>query len=737
MTTQPALLQVPPPPAESPLPARAWLVALVTAIACAATGGLGLLLAPAPGFASPLYLSAGIALAAALTYGRVALPGVLLGAFAVNLVSGLLHARSGLSLVLLPLAIGAGAALQAAVGAALIRRFVGQPVVLDAPRDILRAAGLGALVACLVSPSVGVSALLLDGALGAGAAASTWFTWWLGDTAGVLIGAPLALTLIGQRRRTELAVQAATAALRRELAERAQAEKALRESEVQLRSIFDHAPIGVMFLDPRGRIIECNPRLCELIGRSAHAMRGRSVTEIVHPDEVARLRRPRRELIAGIPDAVLEPVRLRPADGRELMVRASASALRDEHGRVVRIVGVLEDITEHRRLQASEDALHRAEAANRAKSDFLSRMSHELRTPLNAMIGFSQLLGMDREPGLAPHQRDWTLQIQRAGWHLLEMINETLDLARIESGAVPLALAPLELAPLVSASRALVTASAGQRGVRLHERLARDAPALVGDATRVKQILTNLLSNAVKYNRPGGSATVSSRRASDGMVEIVVSDTGLGMTEEQQAALFQPYNRLGRENSDIEGTGIGLVISRRLAELMGGTLEATSRAGSGSTFTLRLPAAEAATPVPERYTDTSPAPYRERRVHYVEDNETNIEVMRGVFALRAQVVLETSTLGLDGLASIRRRRPDLILLDMQLPDISGIELLRYLKRDDLLADIPVVVVSADATPQHVQQALTLGAANYVTKPLDVSRFLGIIDGLLEEAETRW
>lgn len=1071
MKTHPVPLQVPPPRVATP--ALAWVVALATAAAYAVVGGLGLLLAGPPGYASPLYPSAGIALAAVLTYGRAALPGVLLGAFTVNASLGLLRGQSGLSLVLLPLLIGTGAALQAGLGAALIRRFVGQPLVLNAPRDILLAGGLGAAVAGVVSPSVAVLALLLDGAIGAGAALPTWLTWWIGDTVGVLIGAPLALTLIGRpredwrsrrltvglpllvalallatamveldrldrqrllatfdrgvdrlaseaqerlsapvyalqalhsaarargeldsdtlreasrwwlgqpiplqamgysarvtagdlaafeaaaraqgqadyrvfdrdggasratdgevvalrhvepatgnaaamgvnalsipaareaiqatrrsgepaattgfrltqsavdeigvviyqalyrgepaseaermatfrgvvfvtlrteaalaalapddqqylrwclvdpasevphrrlagggagcaaagqaqatrfdavrtlqlggrryelqvsaaladvpgqqretawllslagvasaamlcallltvtghSRRTELVVQAGTTELRREVAERAQAERAMRDSEQRLRSIFDHAPIGIVFLDPRGHIIECNPRLCEMIGHSAQDLRGRSVAEIVQADEVAPLRRQRRELFAGLPDAVLEPVRMRPVDGRELLVRITASALRDERSRVVRIVGVLEDITEHRRLLASEHALHRAEAANRAKSDFLARMSHELRTPLNAMIGFSQLLGMDREPGLAPHQREWTLQIQRAGWHLLEMINETLDLARIESGALPLALAPLELAPLVSASRAMVAASAEQREVTLHERLARNAPAVVGDATRVKQILTNLLSNAVKYNRPGGSATVSSRRADDGMVEIAVTDTGLGMSEEQLAALFQPYNRLGREATGIEGTGIGLVISRRLAELMGGTLEATSRGGAGSIFTLRLPAAEASEPaVPERYTDTSPAPYQERRVHYVEDNETNIEVMRGVLALRAQVVLETSTLGLDGMTAIRRQRPDLILLDMHLPDISGIELLRHLKRDDMLADIPVVVVSADASPLHMQQALTLGAAHYVTKPLDVSRFLAIIDRLLEEAETRW
>ena len=1040
-------------------------MALATAAAYAAVGGLGLVLAEPPGYASPLYPAAGIALAATLSFGRAALPGVLLGSFFVNAALGALSGQAGPALLALPLVIGAGAALQAGLGAALIRRFVGLPAPLSAPRDIVLAGGLGGLVACTVSASVGVPALLFSGAIGVDTAPATWLTWWAGDTLGVLIAAPLALTLIGRpredwrgrwrtvglpmlvalallaaamvqldrldrqrlmttfergadrlaaeaharlsaplhalqalhsaalakgeldvialreaarwwlaqplplqamgysarvgldalpafearaqaqgqagyqvfdrdggaaratdgevvalrhvvpadgnaaalgvnalsipqaraailatrrsgqpaatagfrltqtgpeeigivvyqalyhgdpdsearriaafsgvvfvslrteaalaglapadqtylrwclvdpaapaayrrlagaadcdatdkatdtgfatrralqlgdrsyelrvaaavasvpgqqretawllslaglasaamlgallltvtghSRRTELAVQAATARLQQHAAERAGAEQALRESEQRLRSIFDHAPIGMMFLDPGGRIIEGNAQLCQMTGCSNGALRGRSVLEIVHPDDVARVVRQRRDLFAGMPDPVLEPVRLRRADQRELRVRVSAAALRNERGRVVRIVGVLEDITEHLQLQASEDALRRAEAANRAKSDFLSRMSHELRTPLNAMIGFAQLLGMDHEPGLAPHQAEWAQQIQRAGWHLLEMINDTLDLARMEAGTVPLVLEPLPLAPLVSSCRALIEAAAAELGLTLEERLATDAPAVRGDATRVRQILTNLLSNAVKYNRRGGQVSIGSRRAAGGLVEITVADTGLGMTEDQVAALFQPYNRLGRENSGIEGTGIGLVISRRLAELMGGTLQASSRADAGSTFTLRLPAAEAAaTPAADPGT-AKPAPYEQRLVHYVEDNAINVEVMRGVLAMREQIVLECSALGLDGVAGIRHRRPDLILLDMQLPDVSGLELLRHLKGDDLLAGIPVIVVSADASPQHMEQALTLGAAHYVTKPLDVAQFLKLVDGVLE------
>jgi CheY-like chemotaxis protein/nitrogen-specific signal transduction histidine kinase len=399
----------------------------------------------------------------------------------------------------------------------------------------------------------------------------------------------------------------------------------------------------------------------------------------------------------------------------------------------------VQDITEHLRLQSSEQALARAEAANRAKSEFLSRMSHELRTPLNAMIGFAQLLGLDREPALVAHQRDWTQQIQRAGWHLLEMINDTLDLARIESGAVRLNLAPLGLPALVAACRAMVAAPASARQVRITESIDPDAVAVLGDPTRLKQVITNLLSNAVKYNREGGSVTLTAHRVRSGgdWIEIAVADTGLGMSPAQQAALFQPYNRLGREGSGIEGTGIGLVISRRLTELMGGTLEASSAVGQGSIFTLRLPAAAQAEQPVARYTDTSPAPYQQRLVHYVEDNETNVEVMRGVLAQRSQIRMEVSTLGLDGLAAIRSQRPDLILLDMQLPDISGLELLHHIKQDDALAHIPVVVVSADATTLQTQKALTGGALHYVTKPLDVGRFLKIVDDILEGVETRW
>jgi signal transduction histidine kinase/CheY-like chemotaxis protein len=431
------------------------------------------------------------------------------------------------------------------------------------------------------------------------------------------------------------------------------------------------------------------------------------------------------------------------ADGRTIFTRASVSVLRGANregvGEARRMVWVIEDITEHLALEEAQRARKGAEASNQAKSEFLSRMSHELRTPLNAMLGFAQLLELDRKQTLAPHQLEWTAQMRQAGWHLLHMINDTLDLSRIESGHVELEPRTLDLAELVDGARTLLAHNADKRQVTIEVHLSAGARAVIGDATRVKQILTNLLSNAIKYNKEGGQVIVASRLAEEGRVALDVIDTGPGMTTEQLAQLFQPFNRLGRESGPVEGTGIGLVISLRLAELMGGALKARSSVGLGSTFTLELPRG-AAEPTPSQLLDDTqvePAVYRWRTIHYVEDNETNIEVMRGILALRPQVTLEVSTLGLDGLAAIQRRRPSLVLLDMQLPDIDGLELLRHLQSSEQTSDIPVIVVSADATEARIAEAIAAGATHYITKPVNVPQFLSALDSLLEDLDTRF
>ena len=560
-----------------------------------------------------------------------------------------------------------------------------------------------------------------------------------GLAAAALLGA-LLLTVTGHSRRTEIEVLASTAVLRREMAERAQAEAALRESESRLRSILDHVPLGVMFLDPNGLILEGNPRLSELLGLSADRLRGKSVLDLVLPDEVERLRGLRRSLLSSAAVAEVDrlPVRAGP-QGQMRVMRATASALRGADGTVQRMVCVLEDVTETLQLEVSEQARTRAESASLAKSEFVSRMSHELRTPLNAMLGFAQLMNLDRKPPLAAHQTAWTQQIQRAGWHLLELIDETLELARIEAGGVQVTLAPVALKPLIDSCLDLVAGEARERGIQIGIAIDADAQAVMADGLRLKQVLTNLLSNGIKYNRPSGGLTLNARRVAGAgrddpdALAITVSDTGLGMTPEQLAVLFQPYNRLGRETSGIAGSGIGLSISRGLAELMGGTLQASSEAGLGSIFTLQLPAADSASAPAARYSDTHPAPYDDRRVLYIEDNETNIEVMRGIFAQRPQVHLQTALLGREGLAAMAADPPDLLLLDMQLPDISGMDVLRAMKADPLLAAVPVLVVSADATDEQVQAARAAGARHYVTKPVDLAPFLVLVDSILDDA----
>jgi PAS domain S-box-containing protein len=548
----------------------------------------------------------------------------------------------------------------------------------------------------------------------------------------------LLLTVTGRARRIEMAVRERTAALTQQVKEREQAEAAMRASEQRFRNIFNNVPIGVCYTDLRGNVKQTNPRFCELVGYTADELLRMTAIDFTHPDDVQQDVEFTTQLIRGEFPLYRRHKRYITKSGRMLWVQSTVTLLRNEDGQPWRIVGAVEDITEHLRLADAERAREAAEASNRAKSDFLSRMSHELRTPLNAMLGFAQLLELDQKHPLAASQRPWVSQIQHAGWHLLEMINDVLDLSRIESGNLRLSMEALDLHALLGSTITMVEADAKRRRIEISHVLGEGANVLRGDATRVKQILTNLLTNAVKYNNDGGRIHVASRLVEEA-IEVTVTDTGLGMTTEQMAELFQPFNRLGRERSQQEGTGIGLVISQRLAELMGGSLRARSVPGEGSSFILSLPAVVGPHNLRTDYgsLNTPVAEYHRRIVHYVEDNETNVEVMRGILAQRPQVALDVSVTGLDGLAAIRARRPDVILLDMHLPDISGMELLRHLKSDPATVHIPVVVVSADALASQIQAARDAGAEHYLTKPVSVAEFLEVLDEVLGEAETRF
>jgi PAS domain S-box-containing protein len=342
------------------------------------------------------------------------------------------------------------------------------------------------------------------------------------NMAGAALLGALLLTITGRARRIETEVAERTAELEQrsaqlqaEAAQRQRTAGALRDSQQRLRNILDHAPIGVAYTNEEGRIREANPHLRDLLGMTAERVEGALVADLLHADDRAAEAALRARLLAGEMPMAHWHLRFQAAGGRTLSARASVSVLRgarrDGQGEAQRMVWVIENITEHLALEEAQQARKGAEAANQAKSEFLSRMSHELRTPLNAMLGFAQLLELDRKQPLAPHQLEWTGQMRQAGWHLLHMINDTLDLSRIESGHVELEPRTLDLTELTESAKALLAHSAAKRGVGIEIHLGPGARAVIGDATRVKQILTNLLSNAVKYNREGGQVIVASR----------------------------------------------------------------------------------------------------------------------------------------------------------------------------------------------------------------------------------
>jgi CheY-like chemotaxis protein len=391
------------------------------------------------------------------------------------------------------------------------------------------------------------------------------------------------------------------------------------------------------------------------------------------------------------------------------------------------------------RTQAAE-----AERANRAKSDFLSRMSHELRTPLNAVIGFAQLLELDH---LGPRQREDVEQILRAARHLLDLINEVLDISQIESGTISMSLEPVHLGSVLAEALSLIRPLADEAKVRLSADPAElVAVHVLADHQRLKQVLINLLSNAVKYNRRGGEIRVRCHELADARVEVAITDTGHGLTREQLGRLFDPFDRLGAERSDIQGTGLGLVLSIGLTEAMGGAIRAESEPGVGTTMRVELGRAQRPSADAETHTATvAGADYSPvGKILYVEDNLSNLKLVERLVDRLPGVDLIPSMQGRLGIELARQHHPDIILLDLHLPDLHGREVLEQLKAEPATAAIPIVILSADATPSQVEQLRAGGAAEYLTKPIDLELLLKTIARLLQtpggpgaSAANRW
>ena len=428
-------------------------------------------------------------------------------------------------------------------------------------------------------------------------------------------------------------------------------------------------------------------------------------------------------------------------DGSRFPAIVSVTALRDDYDGIIGYLLIGADNSVRKELEAEHsNAKAAAEKANLAKSDFLSNMSHELRTPLNAILGFAQLMESDSAPQTSA-QKESTGQILQAGWYLLDLINEILDLALVESGRMMLSKEPMSLDEVLLDCQAMIEPQAAKHGITMSF-CHFDKPCYIhADRTRVKQIIINLLSNAIKYNDAGGAVIVSCIEQPDERIRISVKDTGPGLSAEQVAQLFQPFNRLGQESGGEEGTGIGLVMTKRLVELMGGEIGVESTVGKGSVFWVDLlradtpqhvidgVAAVAILPEPKRHDPNL------RTVLYVEDNPANMKLVEQLIARRPNMRLLSAGDATLGIELARDYLPEVILMDINLPGISGIKALKILREDPLTQHIPIVAISANAMPRDIQRGLEAGFFRYLTKPIKVAEFMVALDEALAHAKT--
>jgi PAS domain S-box-containing protein len=503
---------------------------------------------------------------------------------------------------------------------------------------------------------------------------------------------------------------------------------------------------AIVMLDPQGRVLSWNSGAQRMKGYSAKEIVGQSFS-MFYPPEDLEAGRPRLDLDSAAAEGRYEHQgwRLRK-DGSKFWASVIITAIRDQDGVLRGFAKLAQDLSERRKVERElRDAKSLAENANLAKSNFLSSMSHELRSPLNAILGFAQLLETDTPPP-RPTQQESIAQILKAGWHLLTLINEILDLAKVESGQVPMSREPVALADVLTECQAMIEPQANQRGIKLIFPPAGLTTFVLADRTRVKQVLLNLLSNAIKYNIPQGMVEVRCLE-SQGRVRVTIRDIGLGLRPEQVAQLFQPFNRLGQEAGAEEGTGIGLVVAKRLIELMEGTIGVERTLGVGSEFWFELLAAaepglapEAGPGLPARLPAASGAPVH--TVLYVEDNPANLKLVEQIIARHPELRLLSALNGRSGIELARSAQPRVILMDINLPGISGFEALELLRADPATASIPVIAISANAMDSDIQRGMQAGFFRYITKPIKVNDFMealqqalasSIVDGIRNAA----
>jgi PAS domain S-box-containing protein len=499
----------------------------------------------------------------------------------------------------------------------------------------------------------------------------------------------------------------------------------LRASEAHLEYAQRVAGVGSWEWHTATQTVVCSAEHARLHGWPAEdvTLTPEELLEVVDPDDRQHVL---LAITAGLEGG--EPVsveyRVGPSDASRL-IHLDATVLRIGDGRSAGLFGTCQDVTD--RFQRAE-----AERANQAKSEFISRMSHELRTPLNAILGFGQLLtGAELEET----QHANVERIVDAGRHLLGLINEILDISRIEAGQLRLSPEPVRLADVIDDAIDLVGPLADERRIVIDTDPGAQDDWVKADMQRLKQVLLNLLSNAIKYNHDGGHVMVCTSPAGD-RVRIVVSDDGPGIAPDMLDRLFHPFERLGAEQTAVEGTGLGLALCKGMVEAMGGTISVQSSSGEGAAFVVEL---ESAAPRALIAAPATEAHVRDVRVGVaqtvlcIEDNPSNLTLIEQVLSMRPQITLLTAADGARGTELARAHRPELVLLDLNLPDMKGADALARLKTEPDTGDIPVVVLSADATPEQAERLIAAGAAAYVTKPIDVQQFLGAVDDALAQA----
>jgi PAS domain S-box-containing protein len=514
----------------------------------------------------------------------------------------------------------------------------------------------------------------------------------------------------------------------------------LRDQQFYTRSLIESNIDALMTTDAVGVISDVNMQMEALTGHTREELIGRPLKNFFTDPQRAE---------AGIERVLREKkvtdyeLTARARNGQETVVSYNATTFYDRDGKLQGVFAAARDVTEQKRLDQVlqdknvelESAKSAAEKANLAKSDFLSSMSHELRTPLNAILGFAQLLEAG-SPSPTPTQIVRLHQIEKAGWYLLELINEILDFSVIESGKLSLSHEPVSLSDVISECQALIEAQAEMRNIQINF-LPFDATLFAhADRTRVKQVLINLLSNAIKYNREHGTVEVRCAASSPERIHISVKDSGAGLSPELLAQLFQPFNRLGQEGGTEEGTGIGLVVTKQLVELMGGAIGVKSTVGEGTEFRVELirsltPQLAAGDVRLAELAQMSLASAAQQTLLYVEDNPANLMLVEQIMADHPQVHMLSARDGRRGVSLAREHLPDVILMDINLPGISGFETLKILRNDPATAHIPVVALSANALLRDIEHGLAAGFFRYLTKPIKINEFLSALDDALK------